>query len=541
MSRTRWVRGWAGGGILGLAAWAALVAVPLPGEVPAAAQPPAGGELPVELRYVPADAALFVHADAAALWASPIFQAVRKADAKLFDDLIGMGKDAFGLTPDDVKTVVAFVPKLKQPGDTERFGVAVTFKKAYDKDKIAKGAEKLLPKNVKVNVVAVSDRTALVLVNLEDEYAKPQPAGATGPLSAALKEAATGKHAAVAGVTLASLPDQLQADDLPAQVRPFQPLLKAISATATLDLGKTIDLDVRIKTGTAGQAIECEKSLGVLLSLIQTTLGDGIKELGDGKDPALKDLVALMNAGIDAAKRAKFATLGNEARVTVSLPADLPFATAYLAAKQKVEDAAAVAKSANNLKQIAIAMHNYADTLGTMPPAAVCDKAGTPLLSWRVLILPYIEQEQLYKEFKLDEAWDSEHNKKLLAKMPKVYAIPGKTKPDGTDTYYRVFVGNGAGFDWVRGARFPAEFPDGTSNTLMCVTATEAVPWTKPDELEFNPDKDMTRLIGMVVNGKAQVSLFDGSVRTLSKLPSKATVHALITRAGGEVIGNDFP
>src|SRR5205823_2753892 len=141
MSRTRWVRGRVGAGILGLAV-CVLAAVPLPGGPPAAAQGPAAGELPVELRYVPPDAALFVHADAAAVWDRPVVKSIRTADAKMFDELAGMGKEAFGLTPDDVKTVVAFAPKLKEPRDLERVGVVVTFKKAYDKDKIKKGAEK---------------------------------------------------------------------------------------------------------------------------------------------------------------------------------------------------------------------------------------------------------------------------------------------------------------------------------------------------------------------------------------------------------------
>jgi len=252
-----------------------------------------------------------------------------------------------------------------------------------------------------------------------------------------------------------------------------------------------------------------------------------------------KDFLALLKAGIATAKNAQFSTLGNEARVSVSIPADLPFANAYLVAKRKATPSAASASSVNNLKQIGLAMHSYHDVHGTLPPAAVCDKTGKPLLSWRVLVLPYIEGEKLYKEFKLDEPWDSEHNKKLLARMPKVYAIPGLTKPGATDTHYRVFVGNGAGFDWIMGHKLP-DFTDGTSNTLMCVTAETAVPWTKPDELEFDPDKDMTRVAGRVVNGRFQFVMCDGSVRTLAKIPAKDTLHALITRSGGEVIPNDF-
>src|SRR5262249_29037701 len=232
----------------------------------------------------------------------------------------------------------------------------------------------------------------------------------------------------------------------------------------------------------------------------------------------------------------KFRVDGTEAFMTATLPLEgLPLASAYVATVAKAQQAAAINKSANNLKQIGLAMHNYHDAIGNFPPAAVCDKDGKPQLSWRVLILPYIEEEALYKEFKLDEPWDSDHNKKLIAKMPKVYAMPGKTKPGDTTTYYRVFVGNGAAFDWLMGGKI-AGITDGTSNTIMCVTAAEAVPWSKPDELDFDPDKDMGKLVGLVVNGKAQVVMCDGSVRNLNKIPAKETLKALITKSGGEVV-----
>ncbi|MBV9126015.1 MAG: DUF1559 domain-containing protein, partial [Planctomycetes bacterium] len=72
-------------------------------------------------------------------------------------------------------------------------------------------------------------------------------------------------------------------------------------------------------------------------------------------------------------------------------------------------------QSINNLKQIALAFHSMNDTYNFMPPAAICGKDGRPLLSWRVAILPYIEQQNLYNQFRLDEPWDSPTNKKLLA------------------------------------------------------------------------------------------------------------------------------
>jgi hypothetical protein len=505
-----------------------------------AAAPPAA-PLPPELRYVPADAAFFVHADAAAIWTHEVTKSFRDADKNTFGQLDTLAQKAFGAKIEDLKSVSFFVPKLKMPADTERFGIVLSFAKPYDAKKLTEGITGVLPKNAKVNVVSGSETVAVILVGLGEEYAKPQPAD-EGPLSGALLAAAGGKHTLVAGVTLGNLPDELQKDDLPGQVRAFVPLFRSESIVATLDFGKSLALNVRVKTKREAQAVDAEKALAVFAKLITDEVGGELPDLEKAAqaDAGLKDLVKVFKAALEAAKRAKFEVNGTEARASAELPLDgLPLASAYAAGIQRVQGAAASAQSANNLKQIALSLHNYHDTNNGFPPAAVCDKKGKPQLSWRVLVLPYIEQDELYKQFKLDEPWDGPNNKKLIEKMPKVYAMPGKSKPGDTTTYYRVFVGNGAGFDWVTGSKITT-IADGTSNTIMCVTAAEPVIWTKPDELEFDPEKDMTKLIGMVVNGKAQVAMFDGSVRTLSKLPSKETLNALITASGGEVIGNDF-
>src|ERR1700681_2736714 len=101
---------------------------------------------------------------------------------------------------------------------------------------------------------------------------------------------------------------------------------------------------------------------------------------------------------------------------------------------------------------MAVAMHIYQEVHGTLPPAAVCDKDGKPLLSWRVLLLPYMEQQALYDQFHLDETWDSPHNLPLLARMPKFYApFNGKPTPRPYTTFYRVFVGKGAAFEGRKG------------------------------------------------------------------------------------------
>ncbi len=133
-----------------------------------------------------------------------------------------------------------------------------------------------------------------------------------------------------------------------------------------------------------------------------------------------------------------------------AFPAFNPMAVAPLAAAmllpmaQSARAQARRAQSVNNLKQIALAMHNLHDVNNHFPPQAIVDDDGKPLLSWRVAMLPYLEQQDLYNEFKLDEPWDSEHNKALIPRMPAVFAIPGAAKPEPGKTFYRGFSGPAA-------------------------------------------------------------------------------------------------
>src|SRR5262249_38834889 len=103
------------------------------------------------------------------------------------------------------------------------------------------------------------------------------------------------------------------------------------------------------------------------------------------------------------------------------------------------------ATSRANLRKIGLAFHSYHDTKNFFPDD-ISSKAGKPLLSWRVAILPHIDQDKLYKEFKLDEPWDSKHNKKLLAKMPALFRSPRVKLRVASNTVYQVFVGPNAPF-----------------------------------------------------------------------------------------------
>lgn len=202
-----------------------------------------------------------------------------------------------------------------------------------------------------------------------------------------------------------------------------------------------------------------------------------------------------------------------------------------------IREAAARSQSQNNLRQMALAMLNYHDSEKTLPPVAIFDRQGQPLLSWRVRILPYIEQQMLYQEFHLDEPWDSPHNLRLLPRMPQVYTPSYRArnaKPYSTP--YQVFVGNGAAFEGKRGLRMPEDFPDGTANTLLIVEAAELVPWTKPADLPFNPKRPLPALGWYPWQG-FHAAMADGSARSIRRQLSETTLRAAITRNGGETLG----
>ncbi len=210
-----------------------------------------------------------------------------------------------------------------------------------------------------------------------------------------------------------------------------------------------------------------------------------------------------------------------------------------LPAVQSAREAARRAQCVNNLKQIALAMHNYHSATNAFPKPAITDKDGKPLLCWRVAILPYIEQNDLYNKFKLDEAWDSPNNKALLKEIPAVYVCPSRSNVAPATTTYRVFTGKGALFEKGEAIGI-AGVTDGTSNTLMVVEADAAVPWTKPDDLTFDPEAAASLCgAGSPHPGGFNGSMADGSVRFFKKAINLNVFRALITRKGGEVIAAD--
>jgi hypothetical protein len=191
----------------------------------------------------------------------------------------------------------------------------------------------------------------------------------------------------------------------------------------------------------------------------------------------------------------------------------------------------------NSLEYLGLAFQAYHDEYGCLPPAAVRAPDGRPLLSWRVLLLPYLEDQELYRKFRLDESWDSPHNKPLLEKMPGIYRpVPGNPVAEPYLTYYQVFVGNGTVFEGAGRTWKEIEEAHGCANTILVVEAGEAVSWTAPVDLAYEADQPLPPLGDLYRNeyyvnprGRFLALFADGSVRCLFRDTPERLLRPLIT------------
>jgi hypothetical protein len=195
-------------------------------------------------------------------------------------------------------------------------------------------------------------------------------------------------------------------------------------------------------------------------------------------------------------------------------------------------------QSSNNMKQLAIALHNHESAFRFFPPQAVVSPEGKRLLSWRVLLLPFLDQNELYQRFKLDESWDSPHNAALIREMPEFFARPGADATLGKTPYVAPLTKES--FFGRPGA--PPGFKDildGTSNTIWFVEAPPEfeVTWTKPEDWEVKGIESINTFLK--AKPELLISLMDGSVQTLPATVTSDIILKMITIAGGEVVRID--
>ncbi len=552
---------------------AALVAAALAAPAARSQQPPrqVPEQLPPDLALVPADAIAFVHVRVGDALRSEQFNEFRELIRKAGPEALETFSRRFTPDPATLDRVTGYV-LAPAPGGGEPTPVVVfRFSKPFDpaavkhfllpggRDEQAGGATFTIDR-AKDLAVRVIDRQTFLLCPPERVAAVAAAPARAGTLAQSVARAAEGRAVLTAAMNLTLLPPQTFAGVPPA----VRPLTLARLATLTVEPGTSPRITLRLRFADEPFAKQADEALRQLAQMGLAALGPARAELnkhltGNGQPGTLEQLpeaaAALVGLGAlaEAEEFLKAPPLkqnGPELVMAVQVPPGLRGQLAVggavlpgllLPAVQKVRAAAARTQSMNNLKQIGLALHNFHDANRAFPAHAIYSRDGKPLLSWRVAILPYIEQDALYRQFKLDEPWDSEHNKKLIAQMPKIYLppdAPPTTEPG--QTYYRAFVGGGAVFERGPRARKITEIADGTSNTILVVEAAEPAVWTKPDDLPYDPAKPLPKLGTAWRPAGFLALLADGSVRMVAPTIGEKTLRAAITAAGGEPLGADW-
>ncbi|MDB5345916.1 MAG: hypothetical protein JWP89_4293 [Schlesneria sp.] len=302
----------------------------------------------------------------------------------------------------------------------------------------------------------------------------------------------------------------------------------------------SVSLQVNVTEKTGGKLVELvahavnEQTAGALTQLANGGLDQLKATLKTAPTPPDPDQARQQELVHAIGQSATVKQVGSQVEFLIPVPEGFDKLPELLKpALEKTAQAAASTRKRNNLKQIGLAFHNFHDVYASFPAAGhlPMKKEG---LSWRVHVLPFLDNAPLYNRFALDEPWDSETNKALINQMPDVYRTDGVTEVGKTSLH--VFTGPGAPFAENKAPGI-ASFTDGTSSTILVVSAgpDTATIWTKPGGLDFNPEDPLKSLgqIGDVFN-----ALFaDGSVRAISKVIDSKTLRCLIQSADGEPIG----
>ncbi len=537
-------------------------------------QPLRAQETPKEMGLVPADGFALVHVRLAELWQNEAMRELRDIVLEAGPEVLSGFDQRFSPRISSVERMTVLLPEgsfdlrrgplpivilvLRKPIDPRAFA-----------ESIVKGPRVATPRGELIldrrggSGYFLADANTLVFGPAEtmQKYLAAEPSH-TGRLRRAMELTKT--RSVVLGINGALFSEKML-EKIPFA---FQPLARAELLTLGMQIGKDVRIKVQFDFANRRRAREGEASarLGLVYleqllkqsrqQLKQIVLGNSRRTHSNPVEQMPQAAAALVVLGLLETYKAKLLDLplqlqGNALVLQVDVPRG-PLTTAMttlglsagmlLPLAEQVRRATARLQSQNNLKRIGLAFHNYHDVHQFFPPAAVCDTNGKPLLSWRVAILPYIEAGELYRQFDLSKPWDHPVNKRLIPRMPKIYAhsrAPIEETKSGK-TRYRVFVGDRPQtlFGLQRGTRF-ASVQDGLSNTVMAVEAAEPVTWTKPEPFPFAPDRPLPRMSTLFEDGFH--TLFgDVSVRLIPNDINEAVFRGMITTNGGEVVTNDF-
>jgi hypothetical protein len=530
------------------------------------------GELPTDLDSVPRNAVGFLHVRVADLWRSDLATELRYLVDKAGPDAWKDIEKRSPINPAllDRLTIVMLTPSEPFPSaepDARSALFIVSTSKPFErwpliealgpKEKVYRDQLYYFNEDLWSGLAIIDERTFVIgsEASLIRYFNMRRRNDRTGPLQAPLR-AAAGKHSLVIGLNPTTLP---QEGGLPPAAGT---LLSAYSGTITLDLEPMLRFQARLDFQDEAKAKEGQEAAKQLLELGREGLKFPIAELEKIlKDPEKgsiselpKHFAALVGLGflreVDA--QLKSAPLQRDG-VSVKLPLEYKSHAAMPALVSIYGSVFAVGVSARStfktvgekfdgkedpvethLRSLAKAMEDYRKKHGVYPPAALHDKDGRPTLSWRVALLPYLGEESLYKEFKLDEPWDSLHNQQLIKKLPKALRVEERDKyyyyydrSAQWKTTTQVITGANTLFDGPKGIAGP----DKERKTILLTRlSTQGVYWTKPADVDYAADKPLPSFHGKYQD-RMQVLLTDGTYRAIDRSMNEKDIRTLIERS----------
>ncbi len=524
-----------------------------------------------ELSRVPANAALVVHLQAGALYASPAMKEIRDLITRAGPGAMQVFEERFPFGPGQLDRITGImtVPNPSSGNTRPSFALIITTLADINPTGLA---EKMGIKAIPVQGAGfpswVEERGAMAL-------ALPQPrmilygntdlvnsmtlAPQNGTIPTAIHD--FGKFHFALHAAMNALSRHVE----PVLAPRLKVLANAATIRATVMLDQQAKIDLRMNYKSENDAVRAEEELRGLarqgLAELEKPRRHLLEMLAKPEKPrpssfadlpeALGGLVGLgvLNQAAEILKDPPLKREGRHLTAEITTPVGIPpvlLASSLFGTSMSlpgIAEARASAESAqgeNNLKQIGLAMYGFHERVGYIP-TDITDQTGKPLLSWRVAILPYIGQNALYQQFKLDEPWNSAQNVKLAKSVIKVFQAPHqKEAVDGQGnglTHYMVFTGKGSLFHAGNKPRF-VQIADGTSNTLLCVESKSPAIWTKPQDIPFSDVKDAVSLDSVLGLGQTGFhALFcDGSVHWIKMTVDRQTMKLLIMPSDGKPV-----
>lgn len=509
---------------------------------------------PLSLAWVPRDAIAVARIRPAELLNRPALAALKKAVLQQKDL-----QESLGVSLDKIEqATVIFLIDAGQPGrgpsEPAPAGVIVRLAEAGDAAALLKalqpnpekqeyaGQTYFRPREGSGQFCFPADERTVVVCGQEEHLRRLIVAGKNGASKALWAGAWRGADdsdiaALVNTAALGEMLNQAGAGGPPGGPMPaIAPLWQATTtALLTADFRERLALSLTLTTQNAKDVQKVRDTLSAVVTLSKNGLSQArgqFSRLPGGEGAALLGAADVADSLLDSLKIEV-----KDVQVQASASAEAEDAASLVAmllpAIAQARVAARRSQATNNLKQLALAMHNYHDVYGAFPPAVLYGPDGKTPYSWRVALLPYLDGAPLYEQYKRDEAWDSSNNKKVLAKMPPFFRDPNDPADSTFSSYYALTGPTTIFFD-KEGAKI-AQIRDGTSSTLMFVEAKRDIPWTKPEDIPYDNDKPLPKLGGHYAEGFI-AAFCDGSVRFILQNVDPMLLRSIITRDGGELV-----